>query len=456
MSGRAPLFVIADERKKERARRQKSARVAGSKAIKKLTELTAVVSDGLESANSEEKYRELSNAVLTMENELGRLRSAIVDVGMQGLRDRAKTEFLLDKINVGTPRVDWRASIIYCDPPWQYNDANHGNGARRKYDTMSDEALCAFPLPGLAAEDCVLLMWATMPRLDSAFKVMRAWGFEYKTVFMIWVKMQRYMGRLRNNNKGSYTQPNAEIVLIGTRGRPRSEVTRDGGFRQANVLLQRPQDHSAKPAIMRDIAVKIFGDVTRTEIFSRDDIPGWICCGNQAGGEHAVETEPESAFHASRNIAGVYNQKRGAGANERARRLTKRKSGVSRRGIPGMHTALERYDDAVCMSHSDYALMNEDEEEQRVKRARFIDDLEHDRESVPLDEVVSERELATIGRINTSSTRRNITYPQLTDADVRAHQQLIMAKQQHNSDTLFAFNRNKKNLVVKHQVEQFD
>jgi len=47
------------------------------------------------------------------------------------------------------------------------------------------------PVADLAAEDCVLFLWATFPMLKEAFAVIDAWGFAYKTVAFTWVKENR-------------------------------------------------------------------------------------------------------------------------------------------------------------------------------------------------------------------------------------------------------------------------
>lgn len=80
--------------------------------------------------------------------------------------------------------------IIYADLPWSYNDkALAGNrGACCKYPVMNTKDMYNFPVKYLAADDCILFMWATMPKLDEAFELMNAWGFKYKTCAFTWIK----------------------------------------------------------------------------------------------------------------------------------------------------------------------------------------------------------------------------------------------------------------------------
>ena len=45
---------------------------------------------------------------------------------------------------------------------------------------MSIDELCALPVAELAANDCVLFLWATFPQLPEALQLIKAWGFRYK------------------------------------------------------------------------------------------------------------------------------------------------------------------------------------------------------------------------------------------------------------------------------------
>lgn len=111
--------------------------------------------------------------------------------------------------------------IIYADPAWRYKDkALAGNrGAGCKYDVMSIDDIKNLPIKEIADKDCILFMWVTMPKLNECFDVIKAWGFEYKTVGFTWVKLNKnkqtpFMGM------GRWTRANAELCLIATKGKP--------------------------------------------------------------------------------------------------------------------------------------------------------------------------------------------------------------------------------------------
>lgn len=97
--------------------------------------------------------------------------------------------------------------VIYADPPWRYDDATPNRAVENHYPTMSNEEICALPVP--AADDCVLYLWATAPKLREALEVMEAWGFNYRT-HAIWDKVKIGMGY--------WFRGQHELLLIGTRG----------------------------------------------------------------------------------------------------------------------------------------------------------------------------------------------------------------------------------------------
>ena len=82
-------------------------------------------------------------------------------------------------------------NIIYADPPWRYEQRKVQGAAENHYPTMSIDELCALPVPELAAKDCALFLWATFPQLPEALRLIRAWGFRYKTVAFVWLKRNR-------------------------------------------------------------------------------------------------------------------------------------------------------------------------------------------------------------------------------------------------------------------------
>ena len=168
-------------------------------------------------------------------------------------------------------------NIIYADPPWSYKDkALSGNrGACCKYPVMSIEDICNLPVKDIADEDCILLMWVTMPKLNECFKVIEEWGFEYKTSAFTWVKKNKKSGSLFMG-MGRWTRANAEICLLATRGKPKRNSAS-----VHSVILSSIEEHSKKPNEARERIVQLCGDLPRIELFARQYADGWDCWGNE-------------------------------------------------------------------------------------------------------------------------------------------------------------------------------
>lgn len=173
--------------------------------------------------------------------------------------------------------------VIYADPPWafsNYSDEWHKQGEKsrwvgKKYGVMTTQDIMDLPVKNLADKDSVLFLWATMPKLPEAFKVMNAWGFKYKTCAFTWVKENTKADTLFTG-MGFWTRANAEICLLGTRGSPK-RVSRS--VRQ--IIISKRREHSRKPDEARGRIVELMGDVPRIELFAREKVDGWDSWGNE-------------------------------------------------------------------------------------------------------------------------------------------------------------------------------
>ena len=169
-------------------------------------------------------------------------------------------------------------NIIYADPPWSYKDkALSGNrGACCKYDVMDTFDIGKIPVKDITADDAVLFMWVTMPKLNEVLDLIKAWGFTYKTAAFVWVKQNRKSESLFWG-MGRWTRANAEICLIATKGKPKRVAAN-----VHSVVMAPVQRHSQKPAEIRDRITQLCGDLPRVELFARESAPGWDCWGNEA------------------------------------------------------------------------------------------------------------------------------------------------------------------------------
>ena len=113
--------------------------------------------------------------------------------------------------------------IIYADPPWRYSAKKVQGAAENHYPTMSIDELCALPVAELAAKDSALFMWATFPQLPEALRLIRAWGFTYKSVAFVWLKKNKKADSWFYG-LGFWTRANAEVCLLATKGHPKRQA----------------------------------------------------------------------------------------------------------------------------------------------------------------------------------------------------------------------------------------
>lgn len=112
--------------------------------------------------------------------------------------------------------ADKKYNVIYADPPWKYqvwSKKGNGRSAESHYPTMGIDDLCKLPVQRIAADDCALFMWVTFPLLYESIKLIKAWGFEYKTVAFVWVKLNKKADSLFWG-MGYWTRANAELCIL--------------------------------------------------------------------------------------------------------------------------------------------------------------------------------------------------------------------------------------------------
>ena len=175
--------------------------------------------------------------------------------------------------------------IIYADPPWSYADQGCQGTMANHYKGMKFEDICNLPVKTLADDNCVLFIWATYPMLREILAVIKAWGFEYKSIAFQWIKKNK-KGNGYFYGLGRWTRGNTEPCLLATKGKPKRKSA--SVFQIIEVPLTK---HSAKPLEVRDKIVELMGDLPRIELFARPDrridlygkntFDGWDVWGNE-------------------------------------------------------------------------------------------------------------------------------------------------------------------------------
>lgn len=204
-----------------------------------------------------------------------------------------------------------RFGTILADPPWQFQNRTGKMAPEHKrlsrYGTMSLQEIIELPVHLCAAERSHLYLWVPNALLEDGLRVMRAWGFEYKSN-LVWHKIRKDGGS-DGRGVGFYFRNVTELILFGVRGK--GVRTLSPGRRQVNFLATRKREHSRKPdEIYNLIEGCSWGPYL--ELFARNRRKGWTIWGNEA----PEETEQFSG----RNYGRAYSDA-SVGAEERAASL---------------------------------------------------------------------------------------------------------------------------------------
>jgi N6-adenosine-specific RNA methylase IME4 len=168
--------------------------------------------------------------------------------------------------------------IIYADPPWRfktYSAKGEGRSASQHYRVMDKTDIQNLPIRNISSNDCALFLWVTAPCLIEGIELIKAWGFEYKTVAFTWVKQNKKSPSLFWG-MGYWTRANAEFCLLATRGNPKRI---SAGVH--SVIMTPVEEHSKKPQQAREKIVALMGDIPRIELFARQKTQGWDVWGNE-------------------------------------------------------------------------------------------------------------------------------------------------------------------------------
>ena len=169
-----------------------------------------------------------------------------------------------------------RFPVIYADPPWPFTRWSELANCQPTdhYGTCTVDEIKQLPVAPLAADDAVLLLWATMPNLPAAFEVIAAWGFTYSTCGFVWVK-QNPSGEGLHTGMGYHTRSNAELCLLATKGTPQRLA-----IDVHQVVLAPVGEHSAKPEEVQRRIERLLGG-PYLELYGRKPVLAWTVWGNE-------------------------------------------------------------------------------------------------------------------------------------------------------------------------------
>lgn len=203
--------------------------------------------------------------------ELADGRADSVAKAIDNIKRKARDEVArrLDTNAPEMPEGPW--DVICADPAWRYlkraGDSTHRNRAGMEYPDMTVEEICALPVKDLAAEDCVLWLWAPNAFIvdGSAVEVLEAWGFVGKTM-LTWAKDRVGVG--------DWLRGATEHCIMAVRGHPTVTLTN-----QSTLLPAPVRDHSRKPVEFWALVDSLCHG-KKLEMFARDGARnGWTMWG---------------------------------------------------------------------------------------------------------------------------------------------------------------------------------
>ncbi|TIW71140.1 MAG: hypothetical protein E5V58_20185 [Mesorhizobium sp.] len=189
--------------------------------------------------------------------------------------------------------------VIYADPEWRFEPYSLETGMDRApdnhYPTSDLLTLMRRDVGAIAAKDCVLFLWATVPMLVEAICVLDAWGF-------CWIERDPSTGYLAPNKAharyvshwawlkqkiapGYWNRGKHEILLIATRGNPVAPAMGDQlhSWLEDMAVEADATKHSTKPAVFAEWIEKFWPNTPKIELNARAPRPGWDRWGNEAG-----------------------------------------------------------------------------------------------------------------------------------------------------------------------------
>ncbi|MBA7667848.1 hypothetical protein ES703_75948 [subsurface metagenome] len=161
-------------------------------------------------------------------------------------------------------------NVICADPPWRYDfSETESRSIEAHYKTLSVEEICSYKdgngtaIQDKFAEDAVLFLWATQPKIREALQVIEAWGFDYKTG-AVWVKDKFGMGY--------YFREQHELLFVAKKGNMPVPNPED---RPTSIINAPRLQHSRKPDEVYQSIEKMYPKGKYLEMFATRTRPGW-------------------------------------------------------------------------------------------------------------------------------------------------------------------------------------
>lgn len=218
-------------------------------------------------------------AIAAVEHTTEVIRAAREERHAEKKKKRETRERAMGEAQLALP--DERFGVILADPEWRFEffseKGKTNSSADNHYRTSALEVIKSRNVLSIAADDCVLFLWATVPLMPEALEVMETWGFEYKSS-ATWVKDRAGTGYWFRNRH--------EILLLGTRGKPPCPAE---GEQWESVIEAPVGKHSEKPEAVREMIEQYFPTMPKIELNQRTRRNGWKGWGDEAPVAQAAE-----------------------------------------------------------------------------------------------------------------------------------------------------------------------
>jgi len=170
--------------------------------------------------------------------------------------------------------------VIMADPPWSYDQAASLKTQIETghYFTLNVQEIIEYQdksgklITDLFAENAVLFLWATNPKLRQALEVMEGWSFVYKTN-ACWNKIKHTYGKM-----GYWFLGQHELLLVGIKGKFSPPLAEK---RLPSLFTEERRKHSQKPDWAAEMIEYYFPDHKWLSLFERTERAGWMSWGTE-------------------------------------------------------------------------------------------------------------------------------------------------------------------------------
>ena len=169
--------------------------------------------------------------------------------------------------------------LIYADPPWRQSKGGakkvrpNSSGKPLDYPVISlDEIKAHLKTASGGVSQQILFLWTIDKYLFEAQEIAESLGFKLHAR-MIWDKV--------NGIPAAFTvRYGHEYLLYMYKGKF-TPVAIDARGKIHTVFREKVTRHSKKPEIAYEIIEQLYPDLTKLEMYARNERDGWDCWGNE-------------------------------------------------------------------------------------------------------------------------------------------------------------------------------